>query len=187
MRTHYKVWLDYSNKKSSVTLSVDATQRIPALLTSQVGCPPEIPTALPQLLSETVSAPRNPPEPTENPWQLQRLLTDHRLAQSALQYSYGDRREEPRATAPRDLSAQQAAEVSRAGKCPATDECDGDPLKKKNKARTCTYCKSIECKGKWGMKYCLVKEQVDQRCAATSLPEAVPSGSNVTLDAAYFI
>jgi hypothetical protein len=159
MRTHYKAWLDYSNEKSSVTLSVDATKRIRALLTSQVGCPPKIPTALPQLLSETVSAPQNPPEPTENPWQLQRLLADHRLAQSALQYSYGDRREEPR-----DLSAQQAAEVSRAGKRPATDECDGGPPKKKNKARTCTYCKSIECKGKWGMKFCLVKEQVDQVC-----------------------
>ncbi|KAG0702960.1 hypothetical protein DFH29DRAFT_998915 [Suillus ampliporus] len=77
MRTHYKAWLDFSNEKSSVTLSMDATNRICALLTSHVGCPPEIPTALPQLLSETVSAPQNPPEPTNNPWQLQQLLADH--------------------------------------------------------------------------------------------------------------
>ncbi|KAG2103735.1 uncharacterized protein F5147DRAFT_775862 [Suillus discolor] len=190
IKTHYKTWLDYSNKKSSVTLSADATRRIRTLLEFQVGSPQSVPTALPQQLADTINAPTNPSQTSENPWQLEKLLADHRLAQSALQYSYGDRRDEVQAMS-HAASARRVPEASRSEKCaaPTVGDDGHGPSRKKNKPRTCMHCKSTECKGRWAVKNCAVKmHEIQQRAETqsrrnTTAAASVVSGSNVMLDA----
>lgn len=77
-------------------------------------------------------------------------------------------------------------EDSRPNKCAAAERADDRQQKKRNKPRTCTHCKSLECKGRWSVNNCPVKARekgafLKANYIACSVL-AVASSSNVTLD-----
>ena len=147
IKTHYKTWLDYVNEKASVTLSIDLTKRVRNLLSVQIGAPDNIPTARPQVLADTILTPTRVPnlpvgEVTEG-WQLDLQVqgsTGDGLRQ--LQYQFTDHR----LHAPITKRAAESTE---------------DERNSKKTKRTCTYCRSTECKGRGGQKFCPQKELDD--------------------------
>ena len=149
IKAHYKTWLDYINEKASVTLSVDLTKRVRELLSIQIGAPNNIPTMRPQALADTISTPTRVPnlpvgEVTEG-WQLNLQVqapASNGLQQHTLQYRFTDH--------------QLRTSIKRTAADNIEDERNG----KKSK-RTCTYCHSMECKGRGGQKFCPQKELDD--------------------------
>jgi len=91
---------------------------------------------------------------------------DHRLAQSAVQYRYGDQREPTTA-------ACAGAIVPGSRKRPASaldsaEDVEEPRTTKKRKSRTCTFCRSKECDGRWSATKCRIKIASDVRARQVS-------------------
>ena len=170
--SYSKTWLDFTNEKKSISLSLSASKHIQSLLASHAGAPSSILTAAPRPLAETVSPPPNPSSTQgledAHPWMLHKTLLDHHLSQSALQYSYGNRQQ---------LSPAMPSMILDSGKRRAETDPSDDVVssRKKRKVRSCTSCHSKDCPSHWNVQRCLWKTQAHKQSSVPQSPIVMTS------------
>ncbi len=167
-----------------MTLSADATRRLRAAIESQ-STHHQIPTAMPRRLQDELRRP-SPVSHEVQHWHIIQVLNDHRTSQSAIQYQYGDgdgsdfviaaAPESPDFTMiPGQLpQLRSLVSIGTSNPPPAkrqklnpsasrpASQPSNDHGKKtsRRKARTCKYCQSAECPGRWKVASCRVKPLV---------------------------
>jgi hypothetical protein len=172
LKSYFKKWSDYTNERNTTALNKEASDRITALLKARLPGPPAIILTLPpKPLGELLAnSPATRPVADSPPckaaksasapdhWQMQKLLADHRLLQSATQFDYADhsRAESQRAGPSSSHCAAAQKMTEKSNKRKAVDDGRG----KTRKERSCRRCQSTKCQGRWNIENCHLKSRV---------------------------
>ncbi|KAK2467284.1 hypothetical protein APHAL10511_000833 [Amanita phalloides] len=174
LKSYHKTWLDFHNEQNTIALNAEAAQRIRILVRAQpAGLNINAPTMLPATLRDSITAGATQVASAVHDldsWQIGKLLGDHMLQQSAINYTYSNIMPRARAAGPSGSAKRKA---------PPDTSHDHDGVNDTNlngnagnrrlrRKRRCRKCQSMGCPGRWKIEKCVNAKNVGTTFPGTS-------------------
>jgi hypothetical protein len=142
LKAYWKVFEEQNTAKEAIKINQHTYDEIARLVRQPLTASNlVVPTADRQAVPQQISGTAGTSQPVEvEDWQLTNVLGSHRAKQFAIQYGYLEPQPNPQAST-RSSEKRKHDGVGEAGPARA-------------RIRHCTYCKSSECSGRWGVTKC---------------------------------
>lgn len=140
LKNHWKTWGDNMNEKNSISINQAAYDEVKQLLAPAAHSGRSTSAAQPVSVAAQVAHLPHSSSDEVNSWKVSQLLGSHAIAQSALQYTYGDQTMQPPPKL--DKGKKRACDV------------DEPVVASNRKARSCVRCHRTDCDGRFRSRNC---------------------------------